>query len=238
VKDNSSEQLSRLGDFTSLGQLEEFKRQMYEHNRTVKQTATPPEKIEMKGGFPFATWDYMLDEMDKSHPLRQETFVSSPELLKEPMVFITSVMVRDIVTGESRIGVDAHPIPAYDAGSEQMKSMKTVRELIGNAAKASVTKALRHAYSNFGISADLYGSMVDEPLSQEQIKIWEEWDVLMRGYLESHPHPQLEGYWNENAKRWKEQTLQSAPAFLKAIEPVINRLIETMKKDESTKQEN
>ena len=228
AKENSSEQLARLGDIQSLGQLEEFRKAMYELNRTVKQTPTPKDEIEMKGGYPFASWKYMLDEMDKHHPLRQESFVQPPELLKEPMVFICSVMVKDITTGESRIGVDAHPIPAFDQGSTQMKDMKTVRELIGNAAKASVTKALRNAYSNFGVAGDLYKSSMEDEVSPEQQATWEEWNALMVGYLQNNPHPQLERYWAENTKRWKDQTLQSAVQFLKDIEPTITKLKNSM----------
>ena len=207
----------------TLEDLEELKKKLYQQVKRLKEKFTPKDQIEKKGGFEFASWSYMLDEMDKNHPLRRETFVTPPTIERKSMTYSCAVMVEDLITHETRIGFDIHPIVAFDKESDRMKDPKTVRELLGNAGKASVTKALRHAYSNFGVSSDLYGSMVKEEVTDEQSARFFSLAEIMTQYFVGAVNPKLSAWWDAQVKAWSTQSKLSADKFLDTLTPYVKK---------------
>ena len=133
---------------------------------------TPPEFTDKKGSYTFADWAYMLDQMNELHPLRTERVIDEG-FIEKYILFYCTVEVTDLLTHETRIGSDVHPVVAFDKGSTNVKPINEIREFFGNAKKAALTKALRNAYSNFGVASDLYGSVLVTPPSKEQFEKFE-----------------------------------------------------------------
>jgi len=192
----------------------------------VKSIKTPASQIQEKGDFPYAKWSYMLEQMDKLHPMRAE-IITHEELLTGgqngmPWVWNVSVRVTDLLTGEARSGSDCHPIVIYEERSDVLKPPKSIRELIGNAKKGCLTKALRNAYSNFGICADLYQSKPDDPPTELQQSKMQELDSQMKTMqVSSHAE-----WWAGVMGKWKEMTADTADAYFNKVAPVVDKLRE------------
>lgn len=228
---NKQESLTILQSSASLQKVEDiagFNKFFHDRAKEVKNTVTPKEHIESKGGYPFASYGYMLEQMDILHPLRAETFALPPTFLLEPLCFMTAIEVKDLVTGETRCGVGLHPVPAYDKESRDPKPMKVVRELLANSAKASLTQAQRHAYSNFGICADLYESNLDE-ITEAQERDFETFSEKVK---EVGGEKVLA--WFEKVKEgWSTQRGTTAEEYMKDCWAKLNSVIESRKAKET-----
>ncbi len=192
---------------------ERLRQQLYEAQKEYLNKKTPLAQTEVKGKFVFAKWSYMLDEMNRLHPLRSEHLLSIT-FDREAMVYEASVSVTDLVTKEERCGTDSHPVVAFDANSNVMKDMKTVRELLGNARKAANTKALRNAYSGFGVCADLYESTPSAPPNEEQNRTFAELGLVVT----NSNRPNLMTWWDTKiVPDWSLQTEETAKKFLEQL---------------------
>jgi hypothetical protein len=222
--------LQVISSETAIGHLlsEEDRELLYRRKREERQKETPKKHIQMKGGFPFAEYAYMLDEMDKMHPLRSEIVISAGTFFNEKyLIYHVAVQVTDLITGESRPGTDAHPVVAYEAGRDgDQKPIQTIRELMGNAYKAALTKALRNAYSNFGVSSDLYQTqLAEEPNKEQKERFWE-WDKFMDEKVLPTAPDNWKEWWETIRKEWDLQTLDSATDYLNSLEPRIAKIKE------------
>jgi hypothetical protein len=206
---------------------EEERQKLYERAKEQRSKKTPPKYIKNKGGYDYAEFAYMLDEMDKAHPIRSE-IITTDEFNEKYLVYRVAVRVTDLASGEARSGVDSHPIVAYDAKSEggSQKDIPTIRELMGNAYKAALSKALRNAYSNFGVSADLYQTFLDdEPTKEQNHKFWE-WDKFIDEKVATRSASLKEWWLGQICKEWDLQTKQTADQYLKSLEDTMNNLKE------------
>lgn len=215
--------------FDSLKRLDEIKKLFTEQAEKQKQKSTPRERIGKVGKYDYAKWDYMLEEMDRLHPLRSETFACPPTFIKESVAFMVAVEVKDLLTNEVRIGGDIHTVAISEAGTKDLKDDFKIRELLGNAFKAAITEAQRHAYSNFGIAADLYGSMTEQKPNQEQQA---EFAFLMAkletlaGVATPELSIKIRDYRMKCASTWITQYAHTADKFLESIKETISSQIE------------
>ena len=230
---NKQESLTILQSSASLQRPEDlsaFNEFFHQRAKEVKNTATPPEHIESKGGYPYASYGYMLEQMDILHPLRAETFALEPTFIKEPLCFITAIEIRDLVTGEVRCGVGLQAVPAYDKESKDPKPMKVVRELLENSAKGSLTKAQRHAFSNFGICADLYESNLDE-ITEAQERDFE----TLRAKATEIGGEKVLAWFQKVEDGWRTQRGTTAEEYLKKCWTTLNSVIDSRKAQQETK---
>ena len=204
-------------------QFEERRRFFYEQLAKQKSIRTPKDVIEEKGEFPYAAWWYMLEEIDNSHPRRAETFAFPPQvILHNFMTVVVGVQVVDIETGECRIGIDANPVQAWEKGSDKEKSAKSIANLIGNTTKGALTKALRNAYSNFGVCADLYQSMTQEKPTEEQVALWNSLDELFTTEFKGKSDT-YDKWWKDNTEAWGKQLKETADLFLSPLKSTLDK---------------
>lgn len=130
----------------------------------VQNVRTPKEHIKVQDGtgYPYPEFPYMLDLMNEYFPYRSEEI--DFELNSQAGVVVAKAVVKDLLTGMIRTGVDAHRI-TFKKGM-QFKLEGVVD--IGNDYKSASQEALRNAYSRFGVCADIYKRVLIKPMSKEQ----------------------------------------------------------------------
>ena len=205
---------------------DEERQQLYERAKAERSKKTPPKQIKQKGGYNYAEFAYMLDEMDRLHPLRSE-IITSDEFNEKYLIYNVRVQVTDITTGESRAGVDTHAVVAYNAKSDGggLKDPSTFRELMGNAHKAALTKALRNAYSNFGVAADLYQTFLAEESTKVQKERFYEFDKFIdEKVIPNSERAQM--WWKQIRQEWEQQDETTADMYLDSLQPTITKLKE------------
>ena len=215
---------------------EEALKAAYERLKKAKDVKTPASQIKTKGEFPYAEYSYMLDQFEKEHPLYVFKIEPSGTFFNEKyLIYHVAVHLIDLATGETRAGVGSHPVLAYEAAAKggAMKEISWIRQQMSNAYKSALTEAQRNAMSNWGICADLYGTQMSEPPTEDQVKQFNSYDELMK---EVHALTQTyDEWWNQTKEAFKTQTKDSFQAFVQSIEPTLtklnNRLQERKQKD-------
>lgn len=147
-----------------LNQFEKRLRILSSHVKQARKVKTPKDQIKVQEGtgYPYPAAAYMIDQMDNFHPLRKEEGTVSID--DRTRCIIAVVTVTDLVTGESRVGTDAHRITFKKGLPPSPESLVDM----GNDAKSALSEAIRNAYSRFGISADVYKKVMSEPITDEQ----------------------------------------------------------------------
>lgn len=148
----------------ALTELEKRLKLVASHVKKARRVKTPKHQVEVqKGtGYQYASAAYMIDQMDNFHPLRKEE--GSVSINDKTACILAVVTVTDLITGESRVGTDAHRITFKKDSEKGLESLVD----IGNDAKSALSEAIRNAYSRFGIAADIYKKVMKEPVTEEQ----------------------------------------------------------------------
>jgi hypothetical protein len=184
---------------------EQFREKWKELATQAKKIRTPATEIDQKGDFAYAKWEYMEGQMDNFHPRRAVRILTSL-YDSQSFTFSFDVEITDLNTGEVRPGTAVHPMVVYEAGTETLKSQRTIRQLMSNARKAALTEAIRDAMAHFGIAADLYGMTTRERPTKAQVDRW----LILSGSIPVSVLPKFQ-------ERYDEQYADTCDAFLDSV---------------------
>lgn len=162
-----SKELVRMEDINDWEQRQKVLKDICSRAENV---VTPASAMEQGDGQPFASvkFEYLHQQANEFHPRRTIEIIT--DRYNEKFIgYEIAVQVTDLETGESRAGCAFHPVIAFQAATEQQKSIKAIRQKMNNARKAALSLAIRDAYAHFGIAADKYGMIADEPMTDEQV---------------------------------------------------------------------
>lgn len=187
----------------------------------AKKDKTPTDQIEEKGNFPYASFEYMETQMDKYHP-RRAVHVINESYDPVAYLFMFTVEIVDLNTGECRAGTGAHPMIVYEGGGTILKSPSTIRQLMANAKKAALTEAIRDAYAHFGIAADLYGMTSREKPTDEQQERFEKTIIPLPDNIKKNLRDKWVTHYRDSVEEFiiEVQTKTSAWVKTNSVTPV------------------
>jgi len=146
---------------------EEVRKKLYDIASESYRKATPKDVIKEKDGFSYAEFSYMLHEFRKLHP-NTTIQVITDRFNEKYLAFECTIVITDNITHESQSGTCVHPVPAFNQGTDNIKTIKQIQNLLSNAKKSALTGAMRHCFSNFGICSDLYDTEIIEEVTDQQ----------------------------------------------------------------------
>jgi hypothetical protein len=201
---------------------EERRKKLKELVTQARRVPTPKEHTKKKGNFDVVNFDYLNEQMDSFHPQRSFKIIKA-DFDKDTLTYFFAVEVTDLQTGESRPGTAVHPVIAYEAGSETLKSKKNIREQMSNAAKAALTEAIRDAYAHFGIAADMYGMEFKEPVSEEQQQKFNSLIDELNKLTPEDAKSKFADWVTVTRTKWSKEYEQTAEVFLNDLQNKLNK---------------
>ena len=185
---------------------------LFERLKAVQEIETPNEELKTReDGYQYPNFAYMLELMNKHHPLRQEDIeFPNLETALKAGVIVARAVVTDILTGERRTGVDAHRVTFAKNTARTLENIVD----IGNDMKSAQREALRKAYSEYEICADQYRRVRRIPPVTSQEEEFSRIIKRIEAVLDKAPNAKLLEWLNKQRENWKTQNTKSAYQFL------------------------